>query len=140
MSDTNHSANCSCGQLRIAAQGDPDSVIACNCLSCQQRTGAPFSVSGYYTRDRIASTEGEAGLFERKADSGRTVSTSSCPKCGSSVFWELEMRPDYIGIATGCFAEPDYMTPTRVIWAENSHPWIEFPGAMPVFAKATPET
>ncbi len=140
MSDTNHSANCSCGQLRITAQGDPDFVIACNCLSCQQRTGAPFGVSGYYPRDRIVSTEGETGLFERKADSGRTVSTSFCPKCGSSVFWELEMRPDYIGIATGCFAEPDYMTPTRVIWAENSHPWIEFPGAMPVFQKATPET
>lgn len=33
-------AVCSCGQLRLIAEGEPVRVSVCHCLACQRRTGS----------------------------------------------------------------------------------------------------
>jgi hypothetical protein len=33
-------AACSCGQLRLTADGDPVRISMCHCLACQRRTGS----------------------------------------------------------------------------------------------------
>jgi hypothetical protein len=140
MSDIERRATCQCGQLAITASGDPDFVIACNCLKCQQRGGAPFGFAGYYRKDRIAAYEGEVKTFSRPADSGRVITNHFCPDCGTTVYWDLEMRPDHLGIAAGCFADPSFPAPVRTIWTENKHHWVRFPDGLPAFEKAVPET
>ena len=133
---TEHIASCACGQLRVTALGDPDVVTACNCTHCQKRTGSPFGVGAYYRRDRVASIEGRSKDYDRVTESGRGLSTKFCPDCGSSVYWTLDMRPDHYGIAVGCITEPDFMRPTRVVWADHKHHWVDFPDDMPVFDQA----
>ena len=134
--DHEHVAACACGQLRITASGDPDVVVACSCIECQRRTGSPFGVGAYYQRTRVLAVEGTHKNFERGTDSGRSFSTKFCPECGTSVFWELEMRPEHIGIAVGCFGDPQFPGPARAVWAENRHHWVAFPSDLPVFEKA----
>ena len=134
--DHEHVAACTCGQLCVTASGDPDVVVACSCFECQRRTGSPFGVSAYYQRGRILAIDGAHKSFERGTESGRTFTTNFCPECGSSVFWELEMRPEHMGIAVGCFADPQFPEPVMTVWAENSHHWVAFPDDMPVFEKA----
>ena len=46
------------------------------------------------------------------------------------------MRPDHFGIAVGCFADPGFLRPTRVVWAESRHHWVTFPDDMPQFEQA----
>ncbi len=140
MSETERRATCQCGQLAITAAGDPDFVIACNCLKCQQRGGAPFGLAGYFPKDRITAYEGEVKTFSRPADSGRRITNHFCPECGTTVYWSLEMRPDHLGIAAGCFADPSFPAPVRTIWTENKHHWVQFPEGLPAFEKAVPET
>ncbi len=45
------------------------------------------------------------------------------------------MRPDHVGIAVGCFADPKFVAPARVGFAEKQHHWVTFPDDMP----STPE-
>lgn len=129
-------ATCSCGQLRVTARGEPDVVVACSCIACQKRTGSPYGVGAYFTRDSIQPVEGEFKSHRRETDSGRSFTTNFCPQCGTSVFWELEMRPDHIGVAVGCFGDPDFPGPVRAVWAETRHDWVEYPDDLPVFKKA----
>lgn len=134
--DSERVAACACGQLRVTASGDPDLVVACSCLGCQRRTGSPFGVGAYYLRASILAVDGSHKSFQRETDSGRSFTTNFCPECGTSVFWELEMRPKHIGIAVGCFADPKFPGPVRAVWTENSHHWVAFPEDMPVFKTA----
>ena len=133
---TEHTARCACGQLTVTAVGDPDVVVACNCEKCQRRTGSPFGVGAYYRRDRITAIEGRSSPFERAAESGRRLINQFCPDCGTSVYWTLEMRPEHYGIAVGCFTDPAFVRPARVVWAQHKHVWVEFPDGTPLFEKA----
>ena len=72
------------------------------------------------------------------ADSGLTVSLNFCPSCGTNVYWFAELRPDHFGVAAGCFGEPGFVEPSRVVWNESRHPWVEFPDGVPVFDKGSP--
>jgi hypothetical protein len=130
-------ATCGCGQLRVTATGDPDIVVACNCLACQRRTGSPFGVGAYYRKDAI-SVEGAEKTFGRVAQSGLDVEGRFCPDCGTSVYWTAELRPDHYGVAVGCFGDPSFIPPARVVWSENKHAWVGFPKGVQMFEQATP--
>ena len=135
--ENTHEASCGCGGLRVTTAGDPDLVIACSCIACQRRTGSPFGVGAYFRKERV-STEGEARVRSRVADSGLDVSISFCPACGTSVYWTAELRPEHYGVAVGCFGEPGLLEPARVVWNESKHPWVRFPDSVPVFDKGVP--
>ncbi len=136
---TDHIATCQCGQLSLTGSGEPDFVIACNCLACQKRTGAVFGAGAYYRRDQV-SISGEAKTYQRTAETSRNLVNHFCADCGTTVYWSLEMRPDHLGVAIGCFSDPSFAGPVRAIWTENKHHWVEFPKDIPVFEKGTPET
>ena len=130
-------ATCQCGQLRVTTVGDPDLVMACNCLACQRRTGSPFGVGAYF-RKEVARTEGEPRIHTRVADSGLDVAIRFCPECGTSVYWTAEIRPEHVGVAVGCFGEPHFVQPVRAIWSQSKHPWVRFPDCVPEFPKGAP--
>jgi len=131
-----HHAACQCGALTIDTAADPDFVVLCNCLACQRRTGAPFGVGAYFRRaDSVAS--GAAQVWKRRAESGRELRNHFCPSCGTTVYWTLEMRPDHIGVAIGCFDGP-MPEPVRAIWAQHKHAWVTFPAHWKIHDRATP--
>lgn len=132
---TKHHAQCQCGQLTVDADIDPDFVIACNCKACQKRTGSPFGTGMYFPKDGLT-INGRHSAWARTADSGRELETHFCPDCGTSLFWTLELRPDHMGVAYGCFDTP-VPTPTRVVWAEEQHDWVRFPESFEVFQKGS---
>ncbi len=134
---TNHKAHCQCGALSATFDGDPDFVIVCNCKACQRRTGAPFGTGAYFRKPHMTATGAKRG-WKRKADTGREIENFFCPTCGTTLYWTLEMRPDYVGVSYGLFdtALPD---PIRVIWTEQQHSWPMFPEEWPRFEKGSPE-
>jgi hypothetical protein len=118
-------AHCCCGSLRAVVTGEPALVAACHCVECQRRTGAPFGVSTYFSKDQVR-TQGLNKVYERRSDSGRKIEMRFCPDCGSTVFWYAEFRPDLIGIAFGAFADPSMPRPTVSAWETTGHPWVAF--------------
>ncbi len=66
---------------------------------------------------------GEATSFVRTADSGRKITFSFCSKCGSTVFWVAEQRPDLVAVAVGAFADPGFLPPQHSVWESRRHGW-----------------
>ena len=124
-------ARCSCGQLSITVNGDPEFVAACNCLQCQRRTGSVFGVSAYFKDDQIIAVAGDSVIFKTTSDAGRKVKRNFCPDCGSTVFWKAEALEDKTGIAVGCFNDPNFPPPHVTVWTSSRHAWVKFPEVWP---------
>jgi hypothetical protein len=133
----NRIARCCCGSLRAEALADPVVILACHCLECQRRTGAPFQVGGYFLKEHVR-TEGPSKVYVREGQEGRKVRLHFCPDCGTTVYWDFDMRPDWIAVAVGTFADPLLPQPTISIWEATRHPWVEFGQELEHFLEVPP--
>jgi hypothetical protein len=122
-------ASCSCGQLRVIAEGAPFRVSVCHCRACQRRTGSAFGVQARWPKDRVR-TEGDARTWRRVGDDGTTLEFRFCPHCGSTVWFTQDAAPDFIAVAVGAFGDATLPAPARSSYEQYRHPWVEFPDEM----------
>jgi hypothetical protein len=122
-------AACSCGQLQLTCEGDPVRISMCHCLACQQRTGSVFGVQARFRRDQVTIV-GRATQYVRLGDSGKPLTFSFCPTCGSTVCWELAGVPGVIAVAVGAFADPAFPPPRHSVYEAKRHPWAPLPTGM----------
>ena len=127
-------AQCSCGSVRVAASGEPSSVVACHCLACQRRTGSVLGVGAYYAQENIT-VSGVTKEYVRPTEAGNQFSTHFCPTCGSSVYWSSGKNPGLVGIAVGAFADTSFPPPGRSVWEQSKHPWVQVGPAQTHFPK-----
>ena len=120
-------AQCRCGAVRLSVSGQPKTVVACHCLDCQRRTGAPFGAGAFYPTEAVASS-GAATQYTRVADSGGKVHSFFCPTCGSSVYWKADNLPGFIGVAIGAFAGAEAPAPAISIFEQSKHAWAQIEG------------
>ena len=116
-------ASCSCGQLSVLCDGDPDSVSLCHCLACQKRTGSTYGIAAFYEAGRVA-IRGNSSDYVRPSDSGHDVAFHFCPHCGSTVYWLPARKPGMVAVAAGSFADPNFPAPTQDVHREHRHPWV----------------
>lgn len=115
-------AECNCGQLRARCTGTPDRVSVCHCTNCKRRTGSAFAWNASFPAGAVTTT-GECRRFARVTDSGRTNVYYFCPTCGSTVFYDVEMRPGMISIPAGAFASADFPSPTVKVFDQRRVGW-----------------
>ena len=131
-----HTARCHCGGVVLTCEGEPYPVIMCHCELCQRRTGAPFHIAAWFRVDAVV-FEGETHEFTRTTgDLGKPMTFNFCPVCGTSVWWTSVSGgalADKVGIAGGCFADPDFPPPTASIYEKRRHPWVQPPPDIPCF-------
>lgn len=127
-------AQCQCGALRVAAEGDPDSIVMCSCTACQRRSGSPFGEGAYWHRSKLT-ISGDAREYVRDAESGKPFHTFFCPTCGTSLYFFSQRDVDRVGVAVGGFAERDFPAPHRSVFDERKHSWIELPTTIPGFIR-----
>jgi hypothetical protein len=121
-------ARCACGALTVTLSEPSKLVVACHCVDCQRRTGAPFGVGAFYPLDAVA-ISGAAKEFVRDAASGAKVRSYFCPDCGSTVYWQADRLPSMIGVAVGALADPKYPAPARSVFEQSKHDWVQIDGA-----------
>lgn len=85
-----------------------------------------------YPRNQIVSVSGEHAEYVRVGDSGSTARFRFCPRCGSTVYWELDAVPGEVAIAVGAFADPAWPPPRHSVYEERRHPWIRFDPDLPI--------
>jgi hypothetical protein len=115
-------AECRCGQLKAACEGEPVRVSVCHCLACQRRTGSAFAAQARWPSEQVTVT-GAAKTFERVGDEGSRVTYRFCPDCGSTVVYELDAMPDLIAVPVGAFADPSFPPPKFSVYEARKHPW-----------------
>ena len=131
------SAACACGNLQHTCEGNPVRVLICHCTACQKRSGSPYGVGAYYPEGQVT-ISGTSSLFERTSDADRWLKMHFCPDCGSSVFWQIELRPGIIAVAVGMFADPDFPAPIAGVWGQHRWPWVQMPGDIVVHDTGLP--
>ncbi|WP_420418895.1 GFA family protein [Pacificispira sp.] len=119
-------AACACGQLTARCTGEPVSVSLCHCLDCQRRTGSPFGIAAFFDIASV-STGGESAEFLRRGDSGFDIAFHFCPRCGGTVYWYPAAKPGYVAVAVGAFADPTFPKPTKSVYTDRRHPWLDMP-------------
>ncbi|MBV8766979.1 MAG: GFA family protein [Hyphomicrobiales bacterium] len=118
-------ARCTCGAIALSLRGPSKLVIACHCIDCQRRTGAPFGVGAFYPAEAVT-ISGNAKEFTRTSASGGKVHAYFCPNCGSSVYWKADNLPAMIGVAVGALADPKFPAPVKSIFEQSKHAWVHF--------------
>jgi hypothetical protein len=119
---SSRTASCSCGQLRIAVEGEPRGVGICNCLACQRRTGSVFAALASFKAP--FKVFGSATEYVRVGDQGARFNFRFCPVCGTTVFHTEEGRDDSIAVAVGAFADPTFPAPHVSVYDCRRHPWV----------------
>jgi hypothetical protein len=123
---TAHEAACSCGQLRLTAEGDPIRISICHCLACQRRTGSVFGFQARFPADRVH-VVGRHTEYVRVSDSGEERTFRFCPDCGATVFYTTAPAPDVIAVPVGAFADPSFPPPIVSVYESRRHPWVSVP-------------
>src|SRR6202021_4073925 len=113
-------ARCSCGAVTLSFPEQPSRIIvACHCIDCQRRTGAPFGVGAYYPAN-VVTISGTAKEFTHAAASGGEIHNYFCPQCGSTVYWKLSHMPALIAVAVGTLGDPKYPSRRVSLLKESS--------------------
>ena len=81
-------AACSCGQLRLTAEGDPFRISMCHCLACQRRTGSAFAMQARWPAEQVR-VVGRYTDYVRVSDEGEERTFHFCPDCGATVFFTV---------------------------------------------------
>jgi hypothetical protein len=119
-------AACSCGQLRLVAEGDPFRISVCHCLACQRRTGSAFGYQARFPRERVT-VRGTAREWVRISDEGESRTFTFCPECGATVFYVTGPEPDSVAVPVGAFADPGFPEPSVSVWESRKHAWVTMP-------------
>jgi hypothetical protein len=119
-------ASCSCGQLRLVADGEPVRVSVCHCLACQRRTGSAFGFQARFARERVR-VAGDSREYVRMSDEGEPRTFSFCPECGATVYYVVGSAPDVVAVPVGAFADPGFPPPSFSLWELRKHAWVTLP-------------
>jgi hypothetical protein len=119
-------ASCSCGQLRLVAEGEPSRVSVCHCVACQRRTGSAFGFQARFARERIH-IAGDSRQYVRISDDGEPRTFSFCPECGATVYHVAGPTSDVVAVPVGAFADRDFPAPSVSVWESRKHVWVTLP-------------
>ncbi|MBZ9656766.1 GFA family protein [Phyllobacterium sp. 2063] len=130
-------ASCSCGQLCIEVQGEPNGVGVCHCLACQRRTGSVFAaLAGFAFPYKVFGTATE---YVRAGDQGARYNFRFCPICGTNVFHTEEGREKFgVSVAVGTFADPNFPPPQDSVYECRRHSWVQLPPGVNAYEKDPP--
>jgi hypothetical protein len=123
---TTHEASCSCGQLRLTAEGEPVRISMCHCLACQRRTGSAFGIQARFPAERVH-VEGRSTEYVRVSDEGEERRFKFCPECGATVYYHLPAVPGLVAVPIGAFADPTFSPPRVSVYESRRHPWVSVP-------------
>jgi hypothetical protein len=135
-----HEGGCLCGAVRYRVTGEPVAAGVCHCTFCKRGTGSAFRVIALFRGTAVEITAGALKIYEYRSDeSNRWVRLEFCPSCGTTVANTAEWIPGIRGITVGTFDEPNWIKPTRHVWARSALHWTIFPPSVEIF-ETTPTT
>src|SRR5690242_7226584 len=101
-------------------------------MACRRRTGAAFSYNAYFEESRV-DVSGPSQGYVRDGQQGRKFRGYFCPTCGTTVYWNLDMRPDFYGVAAGLFEDISVPSPRWSVYEQTKCDWVVLPNDLEHF-------
>jgi hypothetical protein len=118
-------ASCCCGKCSIEVDGEPAMNALCHCNSCKRRTGSAFGWSAYFADAQVLRKTGDLKVYAITTPA--CAQRSFCTNCGSTLFWNADIMPGYLGIAGGCFTETPLPSPSISASHDGRCAWLGLP-------------
>jgi hypothetical protein len=128
---------CQCGQVRMAATGEPIAAVNCHCLVCQGLSGAGHVFLLVYPASQVE-VQGKLSQFQYKADSGKMATRFFCPDCGAQLFGTSEQMPGTYGLNAGCLSDTSLYRPQLTAFAKRVQAWDHVAEGIPAFPAMPP--
>ena len=119
VSDVGIQGGCYCGDIRYRGTAAPIHQAMCNCANCRRAAGAQsvawvtFEVGGF------SFVKGEPTRYRTETAAWRTF----CPRCGTSLTYEADDRPNDIDITVGSLDQPEDFPPNKAVFAQERLAW-----------------
>lgn len=121
-------AQCGCGAVQAACEGEPVRVSVCHCLNCKRRSGSAFAVQARWPEDRVT-LSGETREWRLTGDEGGVATFHFCPTCGATAYYTVDGMPGFVAVPLGAFADPDFTPyPFVSVYENRMCPWLEIKG------------
>ena len=123
MSNKIYTGKCFCGFVRFEISGPVASPCFCHCNSCRVASGAPYVAWGSFPKSSFQVIAGDLAIHK----SSDPVERGFCNRCGSSISYFHEGRPDSIDITLVTLDEADELDelqPKFHIWIANKNPAV----------------
>jgi hypothetical protein len=114
---------CSCGAVRFKLNRGPLWTNICHCDACRKRTGSAFGFSVVVEAAAVADFSGETETFTRQGESGKHVHYDFCPRCGTTLRWNLKLLVDKQVFAGGAFDDPTQFDVMGEMYTNKALPW-----------------
>ena len=117
---------CSCGNIRIEGEADPNTVSVCHCTDCQTASGSAFRVSVPVKGDAFKVSGKPTIYIKTTAESGNPRVQAFCPTCGSPIYSTTPgegQQAMYI-VRVGMLNQRDQLMPGRQIWWRSARNWV----------------
>ncbi|KAL2760731.1 hypothetical protein ACRALDRAFT_1078669 [Sodiomyces alcalophilus JCM 7366] len=124
---------CLCGAIRIKSTGEIQGKALCHCLDCRKITGSLFSTNVIVPADGFSVTKGTPKQFAKTAESGKTITSSLCGDCGTTLWRETESYAGAKILKVGAFdhlSALEEAKPLVELFTKNRPSWQQpIPGA-----------
>lgn len=128
---------CLCGAVRYRAEAEAIFSGACHCSDCQRGTGSAFSCVVAVPSAALSVT-GALTRHTHKGDSGKGVTISFCPVCGSRLLSQVEMMAGATMIEAGTKDNARDFVPQVHVYRDSAQHWFAFDGLVS-FPKMPPQ-
>lgn len=121
--------SCLCGGVKFEIDGPFAYASHCHCSMCRKHHGAAFATYGEAKASGVRVAAG-SGLIARYASSPGIVRTF-CSRCGSTLQWLNEAKPDKVDFALGILDDDPGVRAGRHIYVGSKAPWYEITDPLP---------
>lgn len=124
-----------CGGFRYRCSKPPFWSSHCHCGACQKATGSSFSTAFTVKTSGFEVLSGKALKFQRKAESGDTVTTTRCANCGVWVYAERSSKPEFRSILASTLDDVSELVLVSNVFVTEAAPWTVLDPALTQFQK-----
>lgn len=112
---------CYCGAVRFQVEGQTLYQANCHCANCRRAIGAQAVAWITVEGSRFILQKGTPKRFRTETGAWRTF----CERCGTSLTYQGDSRPNEIDITTGSLDRPEDFPPSQAVFAEEKLPWVQ---------------
>ena len=122
-------ASCLCGDVRFEISGEPSGASHCHCSMCRKAHGAAFGTYAAVQASDFRVVSGADRIMRYRSSPG--IVRTFCARCGSTLQWLRESKPDIVDVALGILDDDPGVRPDRHIYVASKAPWHEIADRLP---------
>ena len=127
---------CLCGQVRYVAKAAPLGQTNCHCRDCRRAVGAASVAWVIFPVEGVVFPKEEPRWFRSSSWAERGF----CPRCGTSLTYRRDSRPEDIDVITATLDDPEALAPLAEIWVAERLGWTTLDPDLPHYPASSRQT